>query len=147
MKMFLTRFWFHHVSSSSKLSSGGAFSQRLTSFDGSLVGVCSMSIGLRFCVEHGMSGFTGVRPVPPSIRLSKLNIPFEGVFTEMPVMSATFFRAKKSDGLRLAGTLRDDGRFGLWFFMNVGVFSWGMYGVVGVVMSNSCPESLKWGSK
>lgn len=144
--MFLTRFfWFHHVISSSLSTSSQ--SQRLQSFDGSLVGVCNMSIGLRFCVEHGtwMHGFTGVSPVPPSMRLSKLNIPDDGVLTEMPAMSATFFRARKSDGLRLAGTLRDEGRFGFWDLKNVGVFSWGMYGVVGVVMSISCPEILKRG--
>lgn len=142
--MFLTRFLFHHHSASPlSYSSSDAFPQRLTSFDGSLVGVCNISMGLRFWVEHGISGFTGVNPVPPSIRLSKLNMPVDGVLTEMPVMSATFFRAKKSDGFRLAGTLSDDGRFGFWLLANVGVFSWGMYGVVGVVMSNSCPESLK----
>lgn len=93
--MFLTRFLFsciHHVSP--PLSSSEAMSQRLTSFEGSLVGVCSISIGLRFCVEQGMSGLTGVRPVPPSMRLSKLNMPVEGVWTETPAMSATFFRAK-----------------------------------------------------
>lgn len=106
-KMFLTRFVSHVSPSSLPLF------QRLTSFDGSLVGVCNMSIGLRFCVEHGIKGFTGVRPVPPSIRLSKLNIPDDGVPTETPAMSATFLRAKKSEGLRLAGTLRDDGRLGL----------------------------------
>ena len=109
--MFLTRFVSHHVSSSSA-SSSDAISQRLTSFEGSLVGVCNMSMGLRFCIEQGMSGFTGVRPVPPSMRLSKLNIPVDGVLTEMPAKSATFFRANKSDGLRLAGTLRDDGLLG-----------------------------------
>lgn len=101
--MFLTRF---HASPSSSNS------QRLTSFDGSDVGVCSISIGLRFCVEQGINGLTGVRPVPPSIRLSKLNIPDEGVFTLTPAMSATFLLAKKSEGLRFAGTLSDDGRLG-----------------------------------
>ena len=106
--MFLTRFVSHHVPPSSL-----SLSQRLTSLDGSLVGVCNISMGLRFCVEQGTNGFTGVRPVPPSIRLSKLNIPADGVFTETPAMSATFLRAKKSEGLRFAGTLRDDGRFGL----------------------------------
>lgn len=106
--MFLTRFDSHHIPPSSQ-----SLSQRLTSLDGSLVGVCNISMGLRFCVEQGINGFTGVRPVPPSIRLSKLNIPVDGVFTEIPAMSATFLRAKKSDGFKLAGTLRDDGRFGL----------------------------------
>lgn len=57
-----------------------------------------------------MSGFTGVRPVPPSINESKLNMPELGVVMSSP---ATFFRAKKSEGFMLAGTLRDDGRFGL----------------------------------
>lgn len=59
-----------------------------------------------------MQGFTGVSPVPPSMRLSKLNMPDDGVLTEMPAMSATFFLARKSDGLRFAGTFKDDGRFG-----------------------------------
>jgi hypothetical protein len=90
-----------------------------------------------------MHGFTGVRPVPPSMRLSKLNIPDDGVLTEIPAISDTFFRASASDGLRFAGTLSDDGRLGFWIFMNVGVLRLGMYGVVGVVMSNSCPESLQ----
>lgn len=72
-----------------------------------------MSIGFRlFCVEQGISGFTGVSPVPPSIKLSKLNMPVDGVLTETPAISETFFRARKSDGLRFAGTLRDEGRLG-----------------------------------
>ena len=102
-------------------------------------------MGLRFCVEHGtwMQGFTGVSPVPPSIRESKLNITDDGVLIEIPAMSAAFFRASASEGFRLDATFSDDGRFGLWIFMNVGVLRLGMYGVVGVVMSNSCPESLE----
>jgi hypothetical protein len=73
-----------------------------------------------------MQGFTGVKPVPPSMRLSKLNIPDDGVLTEMPAMSDTFFLESTSDGLRFAGTLSDDGRFGLLIFKNVGVLRLGM---------------------
>jgi hypothetical protein len=73
-----------------------------------------------------------------------LNIPADGVLTAMP---ASFFRAMSSDGLRLPATGSDEGRLGFWIFMNVGVFRLGMYGVVGVVMSYSCPESLQKGGK
>lgn len=84
---------------------------------------------------------------PPSINESKLNIPDDGVTTLTPAISVTFFFASASDGFKLAGTFNDDGRLGFgrdgWcFVMKVGVFNWGMYGVVGVVMSNSWPESL-----
>lgn len=66
---------------------------KLTNFDGSLVGVTN-SRGFR-CedwasdpVDVGTNGpETGVSPVPPSIRLSKLKIPVEGVEIGMPLKS------------------------------------------------------------
>lgn len=64
----------------------------LSSFDGSLVGVVS-SIACRF-IGDGQLGIrgcetTGVRPVPPSMRLSKLKTPADGVVIETPI-SLTF---------------------------------------------------------
>lgn len=136
---------------SSMSKSSLTYSQRLHKFfDDSLVGVCNMSNGLRFCVEHGTNVVTGVSPVPPSMRLSKLNIPVDGVPTVTPAISVTFFPAIKSDGFKFGGTGRNEGRLGFCDFpvvvVNVGVKSWGMYGVVGVGVqrSNSWPESLKW---
>lgn len=89
--------------------------------------------------------------LPPSIKESKLNIPDDGVTTFTPAISATFFFANASEGkiFKLGGTFSDDGRFGfeiirfLQFPIKVGVFNWGMYGVVGVVISNCAPDSLK----
>jgi hypothetical protein len=107
------------------MSKSLSYSQRLHRFlDDSLVGVCNMSIGLRFCVEHGTDIDTGVSPVPPSIRLSKLNMPVDGVLTAMPAISETFFPAIKSEGFKFGGTGRNEGRFGFCDFdINVDVKS------------------------
>uniref|UniRef100_A0A1B0BZ91 Uncharacterized protein n=1 Tax=Glossina palpalis gambiensis TaxID=67801 RepID=A0A1B0BZ91_9MUSC len=61
---------------------------KLNIFDGSLVGVTN-SKGCLFCEEQlGINGpETGVRPVPPSIRESKLNMPVDGVCIATPLMS------------------------------------------------------------
>lgn len=61
---------------------------KLTNFDGSLVGVVNSS-GCLFCAEQfGTNGAeTGVKPVPPSISESKLNIPVDGVCMATPLIS------------------------------------------------------------
>lgn len=61
---------------------------KLTNLEGSLVGVTS-SKGCLFCEEQlGTRGpETGVRPVPPSMRESKLNIPVDGVCMATPLIS------------------------------------------------------------
>jgi hypothetical protein len=112
------------------LSRRSSVFQRLTSLLSlPLVGVLSISRGLRFCVEQGIRGLeTGVRPVPPSISESKLNMPEDGVQTLMPAMSVTFLRASASDGFKLDATFSEDGRLGLLCIdclvgINVGVFS------------------------
>lgn len=53
---------------------------------------------------------TGVKPVPPSIKLSKLNMtPFDGVEIETPAISAIFLHW---DGVMANGTASELGRFG-----------------------------------
>lgn len=88
----------------------------LSSFDGSLVGVVS-SIACRF-IGDGQFGIrgcetTGVRPVPPSMRLSKLKTPAEGVVIETPAISLTFL-CKPSVGIDGIGRkFRRFGRVGM----------------------------------
>lgn len=93
-------------------------------------------------MEQGIRGFVvGVNPVPPSISESKLNMPVDGVSTDTPAKSATFLRANKSEGFKLDATFNDDGRGRI--ALNVGVMRpCGKYGVVGVVMSTSCPDNI-----
>lgn len=83
----------------------------------------------------GTSGCeTGVKPVPPSMRLSKLNMtPFDGVEIETPAMSAMFLHC---DGVMANGTASELGRFGRCAGI-VGVFR-----VVGVSQPASDDELM-----
>lgn len=64
-------------------------------------------------VDVGTRGpATGVNPVPPSIRLSKLKIPADGVEMGMPLKSLLRTPANVCDGVKVNGTANELGRFG-----------------------------------
>lgn len=78
-----------------RVGSGGVAAQRLTRLPGASE---AASGAARCCCAHkwGCSGcgWTGVSPVPPSMRLSKLNgIPLLGVLISMPAILLLFANA------------------------------------------------------
>lgn len=64
-------------------------------------------------VELGTRGpATGVSPVPPSIKESKLKIPVDGVWMGIPGRSLLRTPAKVCEGVNVNGTANELGRFG-----------------------------------
>lgn len=97
-------------------SSSSTSHQRLTNFAGSLVGVTSSIVFrsdvVNVPVDVGTSGpATGVNPVPPAIKLSKLKIPVEGVWMGIP--GSPLLRSPGSVGVNMNFAGNELGRLGL----------------------------------
>lgn len=139
-------------SGSSSLDPNSSWRHKLTSFGGLASGeLRSTAERLFLCwLEHeGMSGVeTGVSPVPPSIRESKLNgIPLEGVVIGTPATSeAVFMNVGVSTVLncnesgRSFGSVNIGREFGLLLLSNPTGKEFGLFGLA------LFTDSRFWGS-
>lgn len=139
---------FHSGSSSfDPYSMTSSWRHKLTSFGGLASGELRSTAERLFlcCVEQdGIRGVeTGVKPVPPSIRESKLNgIPLVGVVIGIPATSndgfmnegvSTVLKVNES-GLSL-GSLKIDNEFGLLLLSNPTGKEFGLLGLAAVKVS------------